>query len=295
MKSLASLRSLAVEAHSGFDLRERFKLTSINSACLAFSCDGTLLAVGEHHGKPDFRVQVFDVASRALLSEYTIRADNEATKQTGVFALAFSPDGRWLAGGFRDGTIVVWAKNRWQRSPTVLGHHKKSCRGLAFTPDGLTLVSGSADGAQSSSGGRRQAGRRRTPLSHAKCSQAYRSVPTDPCSPWDATGSERSSSSRVSACIQRSQGSSLRTTTAITNSGSIRMGKHRPQLDGAKSYESVIIPIGQAKYCLLIRTLPCLIRRRLTGSSSTPTVPTWCQAPPTIRLKSGILRPTSSS
>ena len=147
MKSLASLRNLAAEAHGGFDLQQRCKLTSINSACAAFSRDGKWLAVGEHHGKPDFRVQVFDVATFALVTESKIRGDGQETKRTGVFAIEFSPDGHWLAGGFRDGKIVAWNTKSWHQPPTVVGQHTKSCRGLGFTPDGSILVSGGAEGA----------------------------------------------------------------------------------------------------------------------------------------------------
>jgi serine/threonine protein kinase/WD40 repeat protein len=150
MRSVTTLRSLAVEAAAGFDLREqpRGRLTSINSACLAFSPDGRRLAVGEHHQQlPSFyRVQVFDLRTRTMVAEYAIQGGKLDTKQTGVSALAFSPNGRWLAAGLRNGQIQVRDTSKPTGSPLTLSGHEKQIRGLAFTPDGVTLVSGSQEG-----------------------------------------------------------------------------------------------------------------------------------------------------
>ena len=148
MRSLASLRALAVAAKGGFDLSERRKLTSLNSACLAFSPDGRRLAVGEHHReiKPFCRVQVFDVAAANQVAEYTILTGSLDMIRTGVSTLAFGPDGRWLAAGLRSGMILIWDTQIVKPEPVTLAAHKDPIRGLAFTPDGTTLVSGSADG-----------------------------------------------------------------------------------------------------------------------------------------------------
>ncbi len=148
MRSVASLRGLAVAAHGGFDLSERRKLTSLNSACLAFSRDGRRLAVGEHHRQTMmqfYRVQVFDVVTQNRVAEYKIRGGDLQTKRTGVSALAFSPDGRWLAAGSRSGTIQVWDTLITNAPPITLAGHETPVRSLAFTPDGTTLVSASLD------------------------------------------------------------------------------------------------------------------------------------------------------
>ncbi len=59
--------------------------------------------------------------------------------------MAFSRDGRWLAGGGRDGSIVVWdvASGRMER---VVREHEARVTALAFAPEGHVLASSSSDG-----------------------------------------------------------------------------------------------------------------------------------------------------
>jgi serine/threonine protein kinase/WD40 repeat protein len=150
LRSDLGLRNLAVQAHGAFDLRERRKLTSINSACLAFSRDGRRLAVGEHHRELTlkYRVQVFDVATGSRAAEYLIWGTEPETKRTGVSALAFSPDGRWLAAGLRNGKVLVCdtAGGNPDAPPASLHGGAEAIRGLAFTADGKTLISASREG-----------------------------------------------------------------------------------------------------------------------------------------------------
>jgi len=165
MRSVLSLRSLAVKDFGRFDLVEGWKITSINSACLAFSRDGRRLAIGEHHQRIyladglrlalgdirqrmplSYRVQVFDIASKTKVNEYSIPGGELDTPQTGVSALSFSPDRRWLVAGLRSGKILAWDTRASSPSPIALLGHKKPVRGLDFMPNGTTLISGSHDG-----------------------------------------------------------------------------------------------------------------------------------------------------
>ena len=60
-----------------------------------------------------------------------------------VDALAFSPDGKTLAIGVRDGTIRLWdVESGKQRS--ILKGHTEGVLSVAFSPDGKSLASGSA-------------------------------------------------------------------------------------------------------------------------------------------------------
>src|SRR5262249_18470954 len=63
-------------------------------------------------------------------------------------AVAFSPDGRFLVTGKRDGAVHVWHAETGQPvgKDNVLGTHKREIRGLVFSRDGRHLTSASGDG-----------------------------------------------------------------------------------------------------------------------------------------------------
>ena len=62
-----------------------------------------------------------------------------------VSALAFSPDGRMLARGSRDGGVIrLWEVVTAQVRRPFAGH-RGAVLSLAFSPDGKTLLSGGED------------------------------------------------------------------------------------------------------------------------------------------------------
>jgi len=69
--------------------------------------------------------------------------------QEAVTSVAFSPDGRTLATGSRDRTVMVWDLTD-QAHPVRLGPplsaHADWVNSVAVSPDGRTLASGSVDG-----------------------------------------------------------------------------------------------------------------------------------------------------
>lgn len=63
-----------------------------------------------------------------------------------LHAVAYSPDGRWIATGGSDGSIRVWDVPYQHLQQAFLGHHDR-ITALAFSPDGKYLASSSLDGA----------------------------------------------------------------------------------------------------------------------------------------------------
>ncbi len=62
-----------------------------------------------------------------------------------VLAIAFSPDGKYLASGSDDGTIKLWSVDKQKTLMTLTGHGDY-VRSVAFSADGKYLASGGDDG-----------------------------------------------------------------------------------------------------------------------------------------------------
>lgn len=62
----------------------------------------------------------------------------------GTVGVAFSPDGKHVAGGFGTGDIVIWDVGRLKEIAVLKGHYG-TVRKLVFSPDGKTLISGGDD------------------------------------------------------------------------------------------------------------------------------------------------------
>ncbi len=108
----------------------------------AFSPDGTLLAAGDSAGV----IHVWEAATGR-----EVRAIGEATKPgpgSGYVlgAVAFSPDGRTLAGGYTDleRSVRLWEVASGLERGRFTGH-RSGVTGLAFSPDGSLLASGGWD------------------------------------------------------------------------------------------------------------------------------------------------------
>jgi WD40 repeat protein/tetratricopeptide (TPR) repeat protein len=120
---------------------------------LAFSPDGKYLVAGfgpkwliKSASSPN-PLKVWDVATRRL-----IRRLNGHTGY--CVSLDFSRDGKLLASGSGDGTVIIWSTQTWKKErtlqnpdpPSSISQGRSQVGGVAFSPDGKTLAVASLGG-----------------------------------------------------------------------------------------------------------------------------------------------------
>ena len=105
---------------------------------LAFSPDGSQLAIpfGAAHATRD-GIEVRDVGTGASVA--TLHTDDE------LRSVAFSPDGRLLAGGQVNGEILLWETDGWTRVGAALPPGGGQVLAVAFASDGRTLAGSYAE------------------------------------------------------------------------------------------------------------------------------------------------------
>lgn len=110
--------------------------TSYTPTCVA--ANGSLVAVGGADGNA---VKVYTLGSANKLSETATLTTSTAQ----VSALAFSPDGRYLAAGNAIGKICVYATSSWQPETERWSAHTARVTSIAWNDAGTHAVSGALD------------------------------------------------------------------------------------------------------------------------------------------------------
>ena len=132
LRAEVALRSVAASCLSGVDLRSRGSATTIPAGDLAFSPDGRRLAVGELFGTETYRIQIIDLDGLRIISEHRISTKGDGDHDSGVATIGFSPSGRWLVAGLRNGKILDLGSGRPEFPAAASGPAARSPRRTGF-------------------------------------------------------------------------------------------------------------------------------------------------------------------
>jgi eukaryotic-like serine/threonine-protein kinase len=141
------LRSLIASTLTAFEMN-RIGVDDLGRLTneMAFTRDGRRSAIGFRRGN----LVVMPILLRTDGEpdvELDVPRDGLFTDNNGVFALDFSPDGRWLAAGTRLGRLLVWdLANGNARVVNLPKSHTREINDLKFHHSGRHFVTGCGDG-----------------------------------------------------------------------------------------------------------------------------------------------------
>ncbi|EKM55062.1 uncharacterized protein PHACADRAFT_142939 [Phanerochaete carnosa HHB-10118-sp] len=144
---------LVLDLASG-EVRQVFTGHTDDVTCIAYNRDGTCIASGSLDGTVRLRYLLtgaiteaenleghsaclWDVATGQLIREFVGHSD-------AIYSVGFSLDGRRIATGSLDETVIIWDVATGTRVATCRGHYKRVLS-VAFSPNGERVTSGGDD------------------------------------------------------------------------------------------------------------------------------------------------------
>ncbi len=109
---------------------------------LAFSPDGTTLAIGDSGGN----AFLCDAATPRFAGDITAGLAGSEPASRPVEAISYSPDGSLLAVACTDGSTRIWAPRERRLVATLTDPDSASVNSVAFSPDGSMLAAGDENG-----------------------------------------------------------------------------------------------------------------------------------------------------
>jgi WD40 repeat protein len=123
--------------------KARASIADASPSALAYSPDGKVLAWSSYVIK-DRQIAAIEIRRRDLTQEQDLPALAHTVSKAPVNCLAFSPDGRALAGADYQGNIILW-DTASGKVRTIKQQDGRRVTSLAFSPDGKTLAAAVGD------------------------------------------------------------------------------------------------------------------------------------------------------
>jgi WD40 repeat protein len=115
-----------------------------NMTTMAFAPEGKVLAKAVYTLK-DHRFDEVEIRRRDLATGKDLPVLPYTASKNPINCLAFSSDGKTLAGADYEGNIVLWDTSSGKERTTIKQEDRRRISSLAFSPDGKTLVAAFGD------------------------------------------------------------------------------------------------------------------------------------------------------